>query len=98
MKRAMIGFGTGVFFLVGITTAGANTDQIKIYKNAFQGSAPKCINCHMDKLPKKDDGKHDLGAYGLKVKEAQGTDEKISEETYKKAGSAEDFQTQQTQP
>ncbi len=92
MKRNLrinvMSFLAGIFILAGVNTAGANTDQIKIYKNVFPGSAPKCINCHVDKLPKKDEGKHDLSAYGLKIKAAG---EEISEESYKKVGAIEAF-------
>jgi hypothetical protein len=83
-----MGFLAGAFFFIGVKTAGANMNQIKIYKKTFPGSAPKCINCHVDKLPRKDDGKHDLGAYGLRVKDAG---EEISEESYKKVGAIDAF-------
>jgi len=33
--------------------AQANMDIRKLYKGAFEGSKPKCIMCHVDKLPKK---------------------------------------------
>ena len=63
--------------------AWATMDQAKLYKEAFGGEKPKCACCHVDKLPKKDDGKHELNDYGKKltaVKEAPDL------ETYKQVG------------
>lgn len=61
----------------------ANLEQVKIYKEAFPGEKPKCTNCHVDKMPKKDDGKHEWNEYGLKVKKVK---EKPDVETYKTVG------------
>lgn len=47
--------------------AFANPDQAKLYKKVFGGDKPKCIACHVDKLPKKADGKHDVNDYGKKL-------------------------------
>src|SRR3989338_6750899 len=74
--------------IMGVYQAEANVDEIKVYKNAFPGSKPQCIFCHIEKIPKKDAGLHDLNAYGTKVKS---TDPEITEETFKKVGAFEDF-------
>ena len=73
---------------VGPYPAEANVGQIKLYKEAFPGTKPSCLFCHLDKIPKKDDGMHDLSAYGAKVKE---TDEEVTAESYTKVGAYEDF-------
>jgi hypothetical protein len=73
---------------MGGYSAEANVDQIKVYKKAFPGSKPQCLFCHVDKIPKKEVGQHDLNAYGTKVKE---TAAQITEETFKKVGAFEDF-------
>lgn len=59
-----------VLALVSIlaSPAWADIKQVKIYKEAFPEEKPKCACCHTDKMPKKDDGKHDLNDYGKKVK------------------------------
>jgi len=59
--------------------------QIKAYKEAYPDAKPKCIDCHVDKMPKKDDGAHELNDYGKAVVKAAGTD-KPTADTYKKAG------------
>src|SRR3989338_4608366 len=74
--------------LIGAFPAEADMNQIKLYKEAFPETKPQCLFCHVDKLPKKDAGMHDLSAYGIKVKE---TDTEIKAETYTKVGAFEDF-------
>ncbi len=83
-----------VFVVAGNTLAMANVAQVKLYKTAYPEAQPKCTFCHVDKLPKKDEGLHEWNAYGLKVKE---TAKEITEETYKKVGTVEDFEAQQNQ-
>lgn len=74
----------GVFFA---SSAFANLEQAKIYKAAFpDAEKPKCIACHVDKMPKKDDGKHDWNEYGLKVRKVKETPD---QETYKTVGKNE---------
>ena len=82
------------FVVVGNTIAMANVNQIKLYKAAYPDSKPKCTFCHIDKLPKKDEGMHEHNAYGKKILE---TDAKPTEDTYKKVGTFEDFEAQQNQ-
>lgn len=48
----------------------ANVDQTKIYKKALGLDKPKCAHCHVDKTPKKEEGKHQLNAYGQKLMKA----------------------------
>ncbi len=82
-----------VFVTLGNTLVMADVKQVKLYKAAFPGSQPKCIFCHIDKLPKKDDGMHEPNAYGKKIKEAA----EITAQTYKEVGTFEDFEAQQNQ-
>lgn len=88
MKRTRLLFaGLWSFFGLIFLWSGAalaNVEQVKLYKKAF-GEKPKCACCHVDKLPKKDDGKHDLNEYGEKVKAAK-TGEMPDEATYQKVG------------
>lgn len=64
----------------------ADIAQIKVYKEAYPDSKPKCIDCHTTALPKKD-ADHELNDYGKKVKDLA---EKPTADDYKKAGSIED--------
>ena len=84
----------GVFFIWG-AKGQADVNQIKAYKEAFPDAKPKCINCHVDAIPKKDEGKHNWNAYGLKVKEISAK-AKPTAETYKKVGKVEDFKEEDT--
>ena len=77
----------GIVFLWGVTSF-ADMGQIKVYKEAYPDAKPKCTNCHVDVIPKKDAGKHELNAYGKEIKKA---DPKPTATTYKKVGKAEDF-------
>ena len=76
-----------LFTLAGIFVAGvafANLEQVKLYKAAFPDEEkPKCTTCHVDKIPKKDDGKHEWNEYGQKVRKVK---EKPDVETYKTVG------------
>ena len=76
----------GAFF-IWVAKGHANMEQLKAYKEAFPDAKPKCIDCHVDAIPKKDAEKHELNAYGSKIKE---TAEKPTAETYKKVGKVED--------
>lgn len=67
-----------------------NIRQIKAYKEVFPDAKPKCIDCHVDAIPKKDAGKHELNDYGKKVKE---TNTAPDVETYKKIGKRSDFKS-----
>lgn len=63
--------------------AHATLDIAKAYKSAFGTEKPKCTTCHVDKVPKKEDGKHDLNDYGKKIVAAN---PKPDEETLKQVG------------
>ncbi len=81
-----------IFVLVlGGAMAEANVKQTKLYKKVFQVTKLKCLACHVDKIPKKGDGNHDWNSYGLKI---MATDDVVTEETYKKVGSIEDFEAE----
>ncbi len=92
-KMGLIAGFVFAFVVVGNTFAMANVDQIKLYKAAYPDAKPKCTFCHVDKLPKKDDGMHEPNAYGKKVREAA----EITADTYKQVGTFEDFEAQQNQ-
>ncbi len=86
ISNLLIPFFVGVFVLSLATLGRADLAQMKVYKEAFPGSKPKCIDCHTMALPKKD-GEHALNDYGNKVKALAET---ITVDEYKKAGSIED--------
>jgi hypothetical protein len=86
ISNVLISVFVGVFVFLLATLSWADLAQIKVYKEAFPGSKPKCIDCHVMALPKKD-GEHTLNDYGSKVKALAET---ITVEEYKKAGSIED--------
>jgi len=77
-------------FIFWAAAAQANMTQIKAYKETYPDAKPKCIDCHVDKMPKKDDGAHDPNDYGKAVIKAAGT-EKPTADTYKTVGTIEDF-------
>jgi len=94
MKRIFL---ATAFILTGALLAWANVNEIKLYKEAFPDAKPKCINCHVDALPKKDEGKHEANAYGKAIKEQAAKEQAIKEakptvETYKAVGPVEKFQ------
>ncbi len=63
--------------------AFATLEQSKIYKSAFNTEKPKCLTCHVDKIPKKEDGKHELNEYGKKLASVNPAPD---EATYKQVG------------
>lgn len=84
--------GAGFIVLAGVVPARANLKEIKNYKEAFPDVKLKCIDCHVDEKPKKDEGRHDNNDYGKAVLDAVATPgEKPTAETFKKVGSIEDF-------
>ena len=79
-------------FLFSSGLALANLEQVKNYKAAFPDEEkPKCMTCHVDKIPKKEEGKHDWNDYGKKILEAKKElkKEKVDEEVLKKVGKNE---------
>jgi len=74
-----------VLFFIGNAIALADMPQMKIYKEAFPGEKPKCATCHLEALPKKENGKGALNAYGQKVVAIRQTP---TAEDYKQAGKA----------
>jgi hypothetical protein len=88
MKKGIIVL-TGLGLLLLMSAAQANMKEMKMYKEAFPGTTVKCIDCHVDTMPKKDDGKHELNAYGKSViTKAQKADP--TADTYKAVGKIED--------
>jgi len=87
-SRLVIVLGVLAGFFLTAVPAQASLKEIKKYKEAFPDSKPKCINCHVDEKPKKEDGRHDPNDYGKAVIKA------ASEPTvdiYKQVGKIEDF-------
>ena len=77
-------------FILSNVPAFASFSQIKEYKQTYPDAKPKCVECHVDKMPKKDDGKHELNDYGKAAVKAAGTN-KPTADTYKTVGKIEDF-------
>jgi hypothetical protein len=87
MKKGVILFiGLGLVFWTAM--AQASMKEMKVYKEAFPDAKIKCMDCHVDAMPKKDDGKHELNAYGKALIAETG---KATVDTYKKVGKVEDF-------
>ncbi|MEI8012580.1 MAG: hypothetical protein WCI27_08930 [Candidatus Omnitrophota bacterium] len=77
------------------SAARADIAEIKKYKEAFPETKLKCIDCHVDAMPKKDEGAHAWNDYGLAVI-AQAKKDAVKEgeptvETYSHVGKIEDF-------
>lgn len=87
-KFQMVILVMGVFIWVSTIPAQASLKQIKLYKEAFPDAKPKCIECHVDEKPKKDDGQHEANDYGKAI---MSTDKEPTADTYKKVGKIEDF-------
>ncbi len=89
MKAYKLVILTAAIWFFAIVSVSANMNQIKAYKEAFPDEKPKCTFCHMDAIPKKDAGRHELNAYGKKAKAARATP---IAETYKSLGTVESNQ------
>jgi len=75
-------------FILWALPVHADMAQIKAYKETYPDAKPKCIDCHVDKMPKKEDGAHDPNDYGksvIKAAKAAGLD-KPTANTYKTVG------------
>ncbi|MBF0121844.1 MAG: hypothetical protein HQL21_00370 [Candidatus Omnitrophica bacterium] len=99
MKTIIFSVFAAAIFLVVSSTVHADMKQMKIYKEAFPEAKAKCVECHTDAMPKKDDGKHDVNDYGAAVMEQAKKDAEAAAvaevvptaETYKKVGKIEEF-------
>ncbi len=87
---SIISFAAVGLFILG-TQAHADLKQIKAYKAAFPDAKVKCVDCHADAKPSKDDGQHELNAYGKTVKALAKPDVAPTADEYTKAGKIEDF-------
>lgn len=90
MKHNSISLAFWIAILVSFIAPGsayATLEQAKIYKAAFGTEKPKCLTCHIDKLPKKEDGLHEPNDYGKKLMAAN---PKPDEATYKQVGANPD--------
>lgn len=81
------GILSALFLFAGSSLSFANLNQLKVYKEAFPETKAQCAVCHVDKLPKKDEGLHDLNEYGQTVKEAM-VDDELSVEALQEIGPA----------
>lgn len=61
----------------------ASVEMLKVYREVNSDLKPNCMYCHLDKLPKKEAGKHELNDYGAKIKELLSAEKKemTAEET-----------------
>lgn len=63
----------GVLMFCGVlllpAASFASVDMLKDYREVNPDLKPNCMYCHVDKLPKKEAGKHEINAYGSKIKE-----------------------------
>ncbi|MCA9402472.1 MAG: hypothetical protein KC897_01710 [Candidatus Omnitrophica bacterium] len=91
MKNLSIAFAVLFIFAAVVPVAQANVKQLKVYREVYPDYKPKCNYCHVDEKPKKDDGKHDLNAYGQKLQELM-NGEALTEEIIREVGSHEDFE------
>ena len=91
MKKLSIAFAVLFIFAAVVHVAQANVKQLKAYREVYPDYKPKCSYCHVDEKPKKDDGKHDLNAYGQKLQELM-NGEALTEEMIRGVGSHEDFE------
>ena len=89
MTKALL---VAVVFLFSSGLASANLEIVKTYKAAFPDEEkPKCMTCHVDKIPKKDEGKHEWNDYGKKILAAKKelNKDKVDEDVLKKVGKSE---------
>ena len=77
-----------ITLLLWCASAQADVNMIKVYKEAYPDAKPKCMLCHVDAIPKKEDGKHDLNAYGQAAKKLTPIP---TADTFKQLGPAEDY-------
>ena len=81
----------GASMFVFSNAAQANLNMIKAYKEAFPDAHPKCINCHVDEKPKKEDGQHENNDYGKAAKAAIEADEAAAKVAKQPKISADDL-------
>ncbi|MCR4336990.1 MAG: hypothetical protein NUV91_04205 [Candidatus Omnitrophica bacterium] len=69
MKIKLLFLALSAFCLMTPSLSYANLNELKAYREVNPELKADCTYCHLDEKPKKEDGKHDLNAYGLKAKE-----------------------------
>ncbi len=84
------GFAAAALFILA-PQAHADLKQMKAYKEAYPDSKLKCVDCHAEAKPSKDDGQHELNDYGKTVKALVKPEVAPTADEYKKAGKIEDF-------
>ncbi len=85
-----VAFGIVLGFVCWVSPAHATIGIEKAYKKVFEGAKVQCMDCHTDKLPKKEEGQHENNAYGKELLKEAAKD-KVTEDVIKKVGSIEDF-------
>jgi len=94
MRKLTIGFVFAIF-VSGLPVSGnASVDALKIYRKVYPDLKPDCQYCHVDKKPQKDDGKHELTPYGLKLKELMG-EGKLTQEIIGSVGRHDEFKEEE---
>ncbi len=87
-------------FIIINLPARADVAEMKKYKEAFPETKPKCINCHVAELPKKEEAAHEWNDYGKAVmaqvakdgiKGDEADEPRPTPETYTRVGKIEDF-------
>ncbi|MCA9400896.1 MAG: hypothetical protein KC713_04675 [Candidatus Omnitrophica bacterium] len=81
---------TALLVVVWALPSFAGTQQLKVYRAVYPDVKPGCVYCHLDKMPKKDDGMHDLNLYGQHLKKRMG-DGELTEDIVKEAGRHDEF-------
>jgi hypothetical protein len=86
-QRTAIFIGMTFLFAWGAPAQGhADAKLMKIYREVYPDLKPNCTYCHIDKLPKKEDGQHELNPYGKTIQEKMpGKAKDLSDEDLKKA-------------
>ena len=68
----------------------ANVKQLKTYREVYPDYKPKCNYCHIEEKPSKDEGKHELNAYGQELQKLM-NGEDLTKEMVESVGNHEDF-------
>jgi glutamyl-tRNA reductase len=97
MKKTIMAAMVMGAMTLSIGTSHANVKQLKTYREVYPDYKPGCVYCHLDEKPKKEDGQHELNAYGMKLKELMNGQE-LTADMVNSVGKHEDFKAEETQP
>ena len=77
MKKILLLMSLITLFCLGWPMdSHANVKIMKFYRELNPDLKSDCTYCHIDKQPKKEEGKHELNAYGEKIQELLKTEKK----------------------